>query len=253
VILPPVDPNLEHQLSDKPPLRDDTGFAAGKIAVFQYAAVVIFLFLISGFWKLQIQNEKEYDERALANSIKSVPILAPRGRILDRDGRVIVDNHASFSLMLARDTLKEEHLPQIAQGLDLDAADLQERVRRFRKQPKYVPIVVKQELTPADLAFVESHRDFFPEMVLIQSQRRLYPQNGMMAHVVGYTGEISEAELDTPEYARHEPGDIVGKFGLEQQYDEWLTAWTANGSRLWTIAGRCGRCWRRSRTSRART
>jgi penicillin-binding protein 2 len=224
VIVPPVDPTLEQQqLSNKPPLRDDTGFAAGKIAIFQYTAVVVFLFLISGFWTLMVQNEKLYDARAQQNSIKSVPILAPRGRILDRDGRVIVDNHASFTLILARESLKEEHLPAIAQGLDIDPMDLQARVRRFRSQPKYVPMVVKQELTPADLAFVESHRDFFPELVLIQSQKRLYPQNGMLAHVIGYTGEISEAELDSPEYAKHEPGDIVGKFGLEQRYNEWLT------------------------------
>lgn len=236
MILPPVDPNLETQVSDKPPLRDDTGFAAGKVAVFQYAAVVVFLFLISGFWKLQVQKEKEYDARAQHNSIKSVPIMAPRGRILDRDGRVIVDNHSSYTLILAREQLKEEHLRPIAQGLDMDFADLEAKVRRLRNQPKYVPLVVKQELNPADLAFVESHRDFFPELVLIQSQRRLYPQNGMMAHVVGYTGEISEAELDEPEYAKHEPGDIVGKFGLERQYNDWLTG--KNGERQQVVDNR---------------
>ena len=135
--LPPVDPNLDQRVSDKPPLRDDTRFAAGKIAVFQYATVFIFLFLISGFWRLQVQNQELYDERAQQNSIKSVPVLAPRGRILDRDGRVIVDNHSSFTLILARELVKEEHLRPIAQGLDLDYTDLQQRFSRFRKQPKY--------------------------------------------------------------------------------------------------------------------
>lgn len=224
MILPPVDPNLEHpQLSDKPPLRDDTGFAAGKIAIFQYSAVVIFLFLISGFWTLQVQNNQVYDERAQANSIKSIPILAPRGRILDRDGRVIVDNHSSFTLILAREQLKEEHLHAIAQGLDLDYNDLAARVRRMRMQPKYVPIVIKEELTPADLAFVDSHRDFYPEMVKIEAQRRLYPQNGMLAHVIGYTGEISEDELNDPQFAQYNPGQIIGKFGIERQYNTLLT------------------------------
>lgn len=161
MIVPPSDPILEPQLSDKPPLRDDTRFAAGKIAAFQYTGVAIFLFLISGFWKLQIQSQQFYDERAQANSIKSVPILAPRGRILDRDGRVIVDNHSSFTLILARESLKEEHLRPIAQGLDLDIGELHARVRRFKSQPKYVPIVIKQELTPGDLSFVDSHHDFF--------------------------------------------------------------------------------------------
>jgi penicillin-binding protein 2 len=222
VTLPPADPNLAHQLSDKPPLRDDTRFAAGKIAIFQYATVIIFLFLISGFWRLQVQNPEFYGERAQQNSIKSVPIPGPRGRILDRDGRVIVDNHSSFSLLLARESAKEEHLRPIAQGLDLDYNDLLARVQRVRKQPKYVTVTIKDELSPADLAFVAAHRDFFPELVLIETPRRLYPQNGTLAHVIGYTGEISEQELDEPEFAKYNQGDVVGKFGIEKQYNDTL-------------------------------
>ena len=220
--LPPSDPNLAHQLSDKPPLRDDTRFAAGKIAIFQYATVIIFLFLISGFWRLQVQNPEFYGERAQQNSIKSVPIPGPRGRILDRDGRVIVDNHSSFSLLLARESAKEEHLRPIAQGLDLDYSDLLARVQRVRKQPKYVTVTIKDELSSADLAFVASHHDFFPELVLIETPRRVYPQNGTLAHVIGYTGEISEQELDEPEFAKYNQGDVVGKFGIEKQYNDTL-------------------------------
>src|SRR5208337_3483451 len=107
-----------------------------------------------------------------------------------------------------------------AQGLDLDYDNLAARVRRVRGQPKYVPLVVKEELPPEDLAFVDSHHDFFPEMVKIPSQRRLYPQNGMMAHVIGYTGEISESELDDPEFAQYEQGALIGKFGIERQYND---------------------------------
>ena len=238
VILPPVDPNLEEQpqVGEKPPLRDDTHFAAGKIAVFQYVTVGIFLFLISGFWQLQVQNPEFYGERAEANRIKSVPILAPRGRILDRDGRVIVDNHASYSLIIARDSLKEEHLRPIAQGLDLDYTELAAQVRKVKLQPKYVPLIVKQELTPAELAFVDSHRDFFPELETIPSQRRLYPQNGMMAHLIGYTGQISEKELDSPEFAKYNPGDIIGKFGIEREYNDWLTG--VNGQRQVVVDNR---------------
>jgi penicillin-binding protein 2 len=222
VTLPSADPDSGHQLSDKPPLRDDTRFVAGKIAVFQYATVVIFLFLISGFWRLQVQNPEFYGERAQQNSIKSVPIPGPRGRILDRDGRVIVDNHSSFSLLLARESAKEEHLRPIAQGLDLDYNDLLARVERVRKEPKYRPIVIKDELSPADLSFVDSHHDYFPELVKIQAQRRLYPQNGMLAHVIGYTGEISEQDLDAPEFAKYNQGDVVGKVGIEKEYNDSL-------------------------------
>ncbi len=225
MIVPPPDPSLEPppQLSDKPSLRDDANFASAKIAIFQYCAAGIFLLLIAGFWRLQVQNPQVYDERALANSVKSAPLIAPRGRILDRDGRVIVDNRASFKLLLAREQLKDEHLRPIAAGLDIDYDDLMAKVIRFRTRPKYEPMVLKEELTPADLAFVDSHRDFFPELLVIQAQSRLYPGNGMLAHVIGYTGEISEEELDDPQFAKYEPGQIIGKFGIERQYNDWLT------------------------------
>ena len=225
MILPTPDPNTESQqhLSDKPALRDDTNFASAKIAIFQYCSVAIFLLLISGFWRLQVQNPQVYDERAQANSIKSAPLIAPRGRILDRDGRVIVDNRASFKLLLARESLKDEHLRPIAAGLDIEYDDLMAKVIRFRSRPKYEPMVLKEELTPADLAFVDSHRDFFPELLVVQAQSRLYPQNGMMAHVIGYTGEISEQELDDPQFAKYDPGQVIGKFGIERQYNDWLT------------------------------
>ncbi|MCC6861391.1 MAG: penicillin-binding protein 2 [Bryobacterales bacterium] len=221
----PVEPDLEsQQVPSKPVLRDDPKFASTKIAFIQYLVVGVFLFLITAFWDLQVQNPEFYNERAERNRIKSLPILAPRGKILDRDGRVLVDNHSSFSLILSRENLKLEHLKEIAAGLNLDYQDLKTRVDRYSNRPKYEPIVIKEELTPADLAFVEAHRDpeFFPELEIIHAQKRLYPQNGFAAHVIGYTGEVSEAELDTPEFARYDPGDVVGKFGIERQYNERL-------------------------------
>jgi penicillin-binding protein 2 len=205
-------------------LRDDVQRAAAKIAVFQYAAVAVFLFLISGFWRLQIESPDVYTEQASRNSIKSLPILAPRGKILDRDGRVIVDNHSSFSLILSRENLKEEHLKAISEGLNIDYEQLLERLRRFRHRPTYEPIIIKEELTPGELAFVESHRDpsTFPEMELIHAQKRLYPREGFAAHVIGYVGEVSENELNTAEFIDYEQGDVVGKQGIERQYNRHL-------------------------------
>jgi len=205
-------------------LRDDTKFASGKIAIFQYVTVAVFLYLISGFWLLQVRNPEYYSEQADRNRIKSLPILAPRGSILDRDGRVIVDNHASFTLILSRENLDQSHLLPIAQGLNLDYQHLRLRLARFRSRARYEPIIVKDELTPGELAFVEAHRDpdTFPEMELIPSHRRLYPQHGLGAHVIGYVGEISESELNLAEFARYDQGDVIGKAGIERQYNDIL-------------------------------
>ena len=220
MIVPPADRNTDPNLPEQPQLHDDTRFASARVAFFQYSTVVIFLFLISGFWRLQVQNPDYYSERAEQNRIKSRPILAPRGRILDRYGRIIVDNHVSSTLLLTRENYKPEDLKPIADGLDLNLADLQAKVGR--KGPKYEAIRLKDELSPADLAFVNSHRDAFPELDVISSQPRLYPHDGMMAHVIGYTGEVTQAELDSPEFARYKQGDVVGQFGIEKQYNDVL-------------------------------
>ncbi len=222
MIVPPPDRNTDPNFAGQPQLHDDTRFAAGKIAVFQYSTVVIFLFLISGFWRLQVQSPEIYQERAEQNHIKSRPLLAPRGRILDRDGRVVVDNHPSSTLWLRRESYKPEDLKPIAEGLDLNLNDLQIKLIRQSNSPKYAAVRLKEELSPADLAFVNSHRDIFPELDIVSSHPRLYPHDGMMAHVIGYTGEVTEAELDSADFAKYKQGDVVGQFGIERQYNDTL-------------------------------
>lgn len=211
-------------LVDKAALaRDTKGFAA-RIGIFQYVGLAIFLFLLWSFWDLQVLREREYAQAAERNRVRARPIVAPRGKILDREGRVIVDNHSTFSLLLSRENLKPEHLPYFAEGLNLDLEQLRARIRRYERQPRYEPIIIKDELTPADLAFVEAHRsqDMFPELEIIHTQKRLYPAGGFAAHLLGYVGEISEAELDTAEYADFKPGAIIGKDGIERSYNEIL-------------------------------
>jgi penicillin-binding protein 2 len=227
--MPPVEPERQESQHSPPSrlFRDDTRFALGRIAVFQYLSVAIFLFLIGGFWILQIRDGEFNSELADRNRIKTVPRLAPRGKILDRDGRVIVDNHSAFALRLSRETLKPEHIAAIAEGLqNVKAEEIRALVARYesRKVAKYVSVPIKQDLTPAELAFVESHRDSdtFPELELISNQSRLYPQGGLAAHVIGYVGEVSEQDLDSTEFAKYAQGDIVGKEGLERQYNEVL-------------------------------
>src|SRR5262249_49439555 len=162
VIVPPPDPNLEQprQVTDKPPLRDDTKFASSRIAVFQYSAVLILVFLLAGFWKLQIQNPQFYNERAQQNSIKSIPIIAPGARTFPRVGRVFVDNRSYSSFVLSRQTVQEEHSRPTADGRGHDYNDHPPRLKPFRPRPRYEPIIIKEELPPADLSFTDSHRDF---------------------------------------------------------------------------------------------
>jgi penicillin-binding protein 2 len=202
----------------------DTKFVQYKIAFVQYLTLGIFLLLATGFWRLQIQHPEYYAELAEQNRIKSLPLLAPRGRIIDRERRTIVANYPSFSILLLREQSKNllEHLPLISRGLDVPIEELQARLRRFAREPKYEPIVIKEDASSADLAFLEAHRDDLPELEQVMVQRRLYARNGFAAHVIGYVGEVSDEELNLPEFAQYNPGAMVGKSGLERQYNDIL-------------------------------
>jgi penicillin-binding protein 2 len=234
------DPDRPEKVSSTRLFRDDTKFALGRIAVFQYAAVGVFLFLIVGFWVLQIRDHEANSTLAERNRIKTVPLLAPRGKILDRDGRVIVDNQPAFVVQLTQENLKPEHLAPIAEGLHLDLDELKATVRRYAAGKRYSPIPIKRDLSPAELTFIDSHRDpgTFPELELVQEPRRLYPQNGLAAHVIGYVGEVSEAELNSSEFASYSQGDLVGKSGLEKQYNEILKGVDGQRRVVVDVAGR---------------
>ena len=158
-------------------------------------------------------------------------MLAPRGRILDREGRTIVDNYPSFSALLLRDSSRDlvGDAKLIAQGLHLDANEVRARIRHFAAMPQYQPIFLKEDITPDELQFIEAHRNELPELDTIMAHRRLYPRNGFMAHLIGYVGEVSEDMLNQPQFELYNAGDVVGISGVERQYNTLLMG--QNGSR----------------------
>ncbi|MGA3126480.1 MAG: penicillin-binding protein 2 [Candidatus Korobacteraceae bacterium] len=202
-----------------------------RLAIAQYIILGIFLLLIFGLWRLQVLHSDYYTSMAEQNRVKEVPILAPRGKLLDREGRPIVDNYPSFSALLLRSQgkLGDSNLEAIALGLHLDADELKARVKRLSAMPGYQPIFIKYDITPDELAFVESHRNEFPELDTITVHRRLYPRNGFMAHLIGYVGEVSEDMLNNPRFELYNSGDIVGQSGVEAEYNDMLMG--KNGSR----------------------
>lgn len=212
-----------------------------ETSVFQYVAAAIFLWLLTGFWQLQIQNPEIYEERAELNSVKALPVPAPRGRILDRDGRVLVDNAQTFQVRLSRDAAREENVALIAEGLGIPHETLERRVRELKTQagPDYEQIVLKDNLPIADVAFLEAHREQLPELELIRTPRRRYPLDGMGAHVLGYVGEISKSELNLEEFVLHDAGAEVGKTGVERRYNDFLVG--RDGRRLVLVDSRSRR------------
>jgi penicillin-binding protein 2 len=202
-----------------------------KLHAAQYIIALILAVLLAGLWRLQILGASTYRVLAEANRIRKVPVLAPRGKIFDRDGRILVDNYPSVTCYILREQVKDvtTDLPMIARGLDLTVDQIQATLRHYQSAPKYQPIPLKQDITPDEQAFIEAHRNELPELDTLDEQRRLYPKDGFAAHLIGYVGEVSEEMLNDPRYALYSPGDVVGRSGIEQTYDSILRG--VDGSR----------------------
>lgn len=200
-----------------------------KLAAAQYVITVVLVILVTGLWRLQVLGADNYRVLAEANRVRKVPILAPRGRLFDREGRLLVDNYSSVTCFLLREQLRDADLPMIASGLHLTSEQLDYTLRHFQYSPKYQPIPLKQDITPDEQAFIEAHRNELPELETLEEQRRLYPRDGFASHLIGYVGEISEQDLKNPKYDFYEPGDVVGRSGVEEAYDSLLRG--VDGSR----------------------
>jgi penicillin-binding protein 2 len=195
-----------------------------KLTVVQYGILLMMLALIAGLWRLQVLDVQNYRVLAQQNRIRQEPILAPRGKLFDRYNRIIVDDYPSVTCFLVREQNKnvQADLPLIAKGLDLKLDDLQATLRHYRSEPGYQPIPIKEDVTADEQAFIAAHRNELPELETIDVERRLYPRDGFAAHLIGYVGEVSEEDLNNPRFAYYEPGDVVGKAGVEETYDQLL-------------------------------
>ena len=203
--------------------HSDNRLPQTRLAVVSYIIVGMIGLLLLGFWKLQVIDSDKYGQMAEQNRVRSIPIIAPRGRMLDRDGRVMVDNRPSFSVLLLRDDprLVEQYLPAISDGLGISVDDLHDQLQNTRNLPKFQPIVIKPEASSADLDFIESHRSDIPVLEMLSVSRRRYLPGGFLGHATGYVGEASEQQIEASN-GKLRPGDVVGKSGLERQYNEIL-------------------------------
>ena len=204
-------------------LMNDKRLPTERLAVVSYGIVGVIALLLFGFWRLQINDSERYAQMAERNRVRSIPIIAPRGSMLDREGRVLVDSYPSFSVLLLRDAPDqvEKLLPQIADGLGMTLDDVKQQIDALRSMPKFQPVVIKPEASPSDIAFIESHRSDIPILEMLMVHRRRYPHGDMLANSFGYVGEVSAEQVEASDSSL-KPGDIVGKAGLERQYNSTL-------------------------------
>ncbi|MBL8148761.1 MAG: penicillin-binding protein 2 [Blastocatellia bacterium] len=194
----------------------------GRILFLKYFVLVFFIVIGVRFWYLQVVRHDHYVKQAENNRIRDIPIPAPRGSILDREGRILVDSRPTYSLLLYQEdmTNKEETVRVLTEKLGVDKDFLLRQMNTPGSRSR--PIPVKTNVKESDRAWVEAHELEHPELkVELQPQRR-YPHGEILAHVLGYVGEISEDQLREPEYDYCRPGDVIGQAGIEKSYNKIL-------------------------------
>jgi penicillin-binding protein 2 len=188
-----------------------------------WALALGFVLLVGAFFKTQVIQNRQYVMQSEENRLRPIPLPAPRGIIYDRTGAVIAENLPAYSVSVTApnvDSLRSA-LAQLAPTLQLTPNDISQAVRRFRRAPTR-PTVVLADASIDIVSVLEEHRLDYPRLLIQSVPKRYYPDGPAVASFVGYTGEITESDLNDPKYASYKPGQQVGKGGLEKQYESRL-------------------------------
>jgi penicillin-binding protein 2 len=221
-------------------MPDDRRSLTTRLTVMQYAVAVGFAALAIGFWIFQIAQHEKFREMAEENHLRRLPLPAPRGVLLDRDGKVLVDNQSSFNIALVREQTRnlDETLHLLAIATNTDEAQLRETVNRRRREPSYRPIILIENATKEQYIAMMARQWELPGIIPQQVPSRKYPGSEMAAHLFGYVGEVREDQLQHADYAGIEPGAIVGQAGIELAYNQMLMGADGNKTVVVNSVGR---------------
>jgi penicillin-binding protein 2 len=195
-----------------------------RIVILSFVVGIAFLFLVIRLWHLQILNADDYHTKSENNRLRFVPVAASRGAILDRAGKVLVSNRPSFSLAVIPQEVKDKEalLTRLSTLLGLDRAEMAERWEKNKGRAKYYPIVLASNISRDHVEIVEENRLHLPGVEIEMKPVREYTSKLLAAHLLGYIGEASEKELDSEGFEDYNPGDYVGKNGIERALEKEL-------------------------------
>ncbi len=203
-------------------VADDRRRITTRLTILQVSILVVFAALAIGFWYFQIVENVRFEEMAENNHQRKLALRAPRGILFDRNGRVLVENRHSFTVSIVREhtTDLDRTVRLLAAVAGLDERQVRQIVERHRHEPTYRPIVVIEDASLAQVAAITARRlDFeLPDVVVEEVPTRQYPSEALGAHLFGYVGEASDAQLGDGVTS----GAIIGQHGVEKVYNKLL-------------------------------
>lgn len=196
------------------------------------AVVCLFLVVILRLWYLQIVRGGEYRLLSESNRTRVQDILPPRGLILDRNGQILVDNHPAFELAVIREDVTDlgELARRLSNLLNRPYPEVYGTLDAAKTRPAFQPVPIISNLSRDELGLLSTYRYELPGLVIQVKPQRKYLHEGLAAHVIGYLGEITQAQLDQKKYVGYRMGDLVGRYGIEQENEKVLKG--QRGTRL---------------------
>lgn len=196
-----------------------------RIGIVGVVIIAIFLTLISRLWYLQVATGEELALQATSNRVRVIQEEAPRGRILDINGNVIVDNRITKSIVIDRVQLsnekrKKEVIKKLSKVLNIDSKVIESRIADQRISP-YKPVPVAIDVPFDRIQYIKERQNEFTGVDAVPLPVRRYPNGNLAAHLVGYVGEINDEELSTRK-DDYQLGETIGKSGIELAYENYL-------------------------------
>jgi len=201
-------------------IYEDLSPLQNKARITLIVVELVFILLLFCFWKIQILDHNKYWKQSEANRIREIVLPPQRGLIMDRHGEILATNIASFKASIIRENCQdfEESCQNISQLLEIEQAVLKERINKYKDLPLFQPIVIKDNLELDEVSRIEARKMEFPELIIQSEPKRSYPYKSLAAHVIGYLQEISREEMEDL-YKERRQGDLVGKTGIEREYE----------------------------------
>jgi penicillin-binding protein 2 len=201
---------------------------AFRVAILGGVALVAFAVIFFRLWYLQVLSGDKYVAEAQNNQLRKITVQGPRGEIVDREGRVLVRNRVGLAVKITPDAFPEDRgdraelYRRLARVLDMRPRRIERRVEEQFKELPYSKATVKQDVERSIVMYIAERKENFRGVDVEPVFLREYPHGEIGAHLFGYVGEVTQEQLGDPQYTGVEPGDRVGKAGIEAEYDRFL-------------------------------
>jgi penicillin-binding protein 2 len=192
-----------------------------RFQVVVYLVVTVFVVLLLRLWFLQLIRGETYRNLSENNRIRLEDVASTRGIIYDRHGRILVDNRPAFKLAIVPEDIDDfqKTLNHLSEILEVEQTQFMEKVQSAPKGVPFRPIVLSRDMTRDQVAAVETQRYYLPGVMVQIEPRRSYERPSFAAHLIGYLGEIEEAQLKDRRERGYKLGDYLGKYGVELEWE----------------------------------